>query len=189
MLPGALVLKKHALLTACEVAGLVCTQRAAFRHASSVCAPAPTRTGRGVVLFVSVFACSLEIATQPQGHQKGWLLVSSATSAFVQQPVGSDCDVEFGAFLGAGSYGRCVSWPLCLSTLPHTAMTSRLRCMLVDRYDMCARKELKLTVWWPALLLLLLLLLLPSQGLPCAVGRPGCCCQGHPARPQHPGSS
>lgn len=64
--------------------------------ASEYCATSKSQGGRR----------SLEIATQPQGHQKGWLLVSSATSAFVQQPVGSDCDVEFGAFLGAGSYGR-----------------------------------------------------------------------------------
>lgn len=51
---------------------------------------------------------SLEIAAQPRGRQQGWQLVSSATSKFVQLPGGAESDVEFGAFVGAGSYGRWV---------------------------------------------------------------------------------
>lgn len=46
---------------------------------------------------------------QPRGLQQGWQLVSSATAKFVQAPAGTDNDVEFGVFLGAGSYGRCAA--------------------------------------------------------------------------------
>jgi hypothetical protein len=49
---------------------------------------------------------SLEVAEQPHGRQRGWQLVSTATAPFVEPPVGPDNDVEFGDFLGAGSYGR-----------------------------------------------------------------------------------
>lgn len=51
---------------------------------------------------------SLEVAEQPHGLQRGWQLVSTATAPFVEPPVGPNYDVEFGEFLGAGSYGRCV---------------------------------------------------------------------------------
>lgn len=81
------------------------------RHASTHSCWPQSKVLFGVCVCVCMSACSLEIATQPRGHEKGWLLVSSATSAFVQQPVGPDSDVEFGAFLGAGSYGRYVCWP------------------------------------------------------------------------------
>lgn len=45
---------------------------------------------------------------QPVGRQQGWQLVSCATSAFVQAPSEANGEVEFGALLGAGSYGRWV---------------------------------------------------------------------------------
>lgn len=68
----------------------------------------------GVILAVLccavrlVVSTSLEVAMQPSGCQEGWQLVSSATAAGVVPPAGPEADVEFGAFLGAGSYGRCV---------------------------------------------------------------------------------
>jgi hypothetical protein len=55
---------------------------------------------------------------QPRSNAQGWQLVSSCVADTIQPPPGSTDDawitaVEFGPFLGAGSYGRFV-YSVCI---------------------------------------------------------------------------
>ena len=114
---NALVLK-----TACAAGSLWLQERCSPSGRRPACKHAlcAGRDLRCCSLSVYVSACSLEVVTQPRGHDKGWLLVSSATSAFVQQPVGPDSDVEFRSFSWGGEL-----WQVCVlawvPALPHTA--------------------------------------------------------------------
>lgn len=142
---------------------------------------------------------SLEVAMQPNGQRDGWQLVSSATADYVQLPAGAAAEeVEFGSFLGAGSYGRwvggavrigacgkqasagcCLVGVSCLHTrLPVSAVS----CGCLSEQHLAPANTRTHNMPTPvALLLCMNLTLAYTQGVSCALGWQRCGMQSHHA--------